>query len=202
MGFHVALNMFSEEIETLLLNDNVLFATASQQIKNKRSSKNSGFYSVKTNNSDAPVQFVNNLNVFPDIIFKMCNLIRDCTLYPELITPDYCYANTYPSKIGFQNHIDSSYRWGASVVGISLHAPCTMCFAPKNGTTASTRNPLHNNSYPNVRHLINGTVEVELPQRSIYIMTEDSRNGKKWKHGIKSTHISWLDQTCRIDSSY
>jgi hypothetical protein len=123
MGFHVALNMFSEEIETLLLNDNVLFATTSQQIKNKRLPKNSGFYSVKTNNSDAPVQFVNNLNVFPDIIFKMCNLIRDCTLYPELITPDYCYANTYPSKIGFQNHIDSSYRWGASVVGISLHAP-------------------------------------------------------------------------------
>ena len=189
MGLHLATNAFSEEIESSLQNETVLIAP----LEKKRSSKNSGFFSVKTD-VKGPVKFVNRLDHWPDIIFKMCNLIRDCGLYPELITPDFCFGNTYPSKTGFNNHADSMYRWGDSVVGISLNAPCTICFAPKKGTSAQQN---VSSSCPNVRHLKNGTVEVELPQRSIYIMSGDSRKKEmetwnKKRNGYRDSTVTYV----------
>jgi len=101
----------------------------------------------------------------PDDIYRLVNLVRTSGLYPELVTPDYCLGLSYPGKEAsgggseFKMHFDSRFRWGESVVGVTLGQGCLMCFVKGSEK-----------------------VQIRLPRRSIYIMSGPSRT--EWKHGI------------------
>ena len=103
--------------------------------------------------------------LLPNDVYRICNLVRDTGLYSDLITPDYCLGLTYPGSRSsgggaeFRMHFDSRYKWGESVVGVTLGQGCSMYFIK-----AGER------------------VNIELPRRSIYVMTGDART--LWKHGI------------------
>ncbi|EOD11793.1 hypothetical protein EMIHUDRAFT_214086 [Emiliania huxleyi CCMP1516] len=93
-------------------------------------------------------------------LFRVCNLVGDCGLYPGYVTPDYVYAITYPPKAAFNKHLDSRYRWGETVVGVTLGQAGT--HYDESGSFA---------------------IELELPRRSVYVMSGEART--LWKHGIR-----------------
>ena len=54
---------------------------------------------------------------WPDDYTRLCNLIKDCGLVPDLVPPNYCLPLMYPPKAGFAPHFDSRYRWGECIMG-------------------------------------------------------------------------------------
>jgi hypothetical protein len=89
-----------------------------------------------------------------------------------MIAPDYCLNLLYPPGASFATHRDSPKRWGLSIVGVCL------------GQGALLKMSRMTDSHPkNMRTCrLDKFVEVELPRRCIYVMSDDSRNA--WKHGI------------------
>ena len=112
-------------------------------------------------------------------MFAICNVVKDSGLFPGYITPDYCLALNYPPGAGFQHHFDSRYRWGETVVGVSLGQPSTIYFTPGNAKTKKNGVPNDMNgdnsgltvrikNYPKSDSF---AIDVELPRRSIYVMS-------------------------------
>lgn len=88
--------------------------------------------------------------------------MRDCGLQPDLVTPDYCMSLSYPPNAVFPIHWDSRYRWGEYVLGVSMGSSAYITFHPVDKTLQNVR--------------------VELPRRSVYVMTGESRTD--WKHSL------------------
>ena len=160
VGLHVLNEAFSEEIEKALFFNYDLFFPSMNQ---------SGWHftyeeqhlSGKRCHS-VPPMYQRHL---PDDVYRLVNLVRNSGLYHEMVTPDYCLGLSYPGKEAsgggseFKMHFDSRFRWGESVVGVTLGQGCLM-------------------------HFVKGSekVKIRIPRRSIYIMTGPSRT--EWKHGI------------------
>lgn len=159
-GLHLMTNAFSEEIEKRLFLNNDFFLP---------STNSSGwqFTYEEQHKSGKRCHSIPNIpNPFiPDDAYRLCNLVRDTGLHNELVTPDYCLGLSYPGKessVGgseFHMHFDSRFKWGESVVGVTLGQGCIMHFV-KSGKR----------------------VNIKLSRRSIYIMTGSART--EWKHGI------------------
>jgi len=159
-GLHILYEAFSEAIEERLFTNEGLFLPSFSSV-GWHYTYEEQHQSGKRCHSHTP-----SLRPFiPIDCYRICSLVRDSGLYPQLITPDYCLGITYPgpSSISggseFRGHFDSRYKWGESVVGVTLGSGCKMYFTQKGHK-----------------------VELELPRRSIYIMTGDART--EWKHGI------------------
>ena len=82
---------------------------------------------------------------------------------------------------GFQHHFDSRYRWGETVVGVSLGQPSTIYFQPGNAKQKKKGIPTQEQQsilsvrvkeYPKSESF---AIEVTLPRRSIYVMSGASR---------------------------
>ena len=159
-GLMLATGVFSEAVERRLWNSRALFRTDPPCLGDPREpAKRLGITTGYGRNDGK--NYENRLAEWPDDVFKVINAVRDCGLYEELIDPDMCYCNSYPLGVGFKKHRDSIYRWGETVVGVTLGAPCTMVFSKgEHGAE----------------------IDVHLPRRSIYIMSGDSR---KWHHGVR-----------------
>ena len=111
---------------------------------------------------------------WPDDYTRLCNLIKDCGLGPDLVPPNYCLPLMYPPKAGFAPHFDSRYRWGEAIMGVNLGQAGEMMFVPtKDGDKAELAARTNGQQK---------TARVPLPRRSIYVMTGPSRYD--WKHGI------------------
>ena len=116
-GLHIALDAFGEAAERRLFE--------SQRIHAPQESHGP--------NSDADGRRAGRCHrPLPDDVdlFRVCNLVGDCGLYPGYVTPDYVYAITYPPKAAFNKHLDSRYRWGETVVGVTLGQAGTVYFEP------------------------------------------------------------------------
>lgn len=90
---------------------------------------------------------------------------------------------------GFQHHFDSRYRWGETVVGVSLGQPSTIYFVPGNAKTKKKGAPPQQQQSDvevRVKHYPKSdsfAIDITLPRRSIYVMSGASR--VDWKHGIR-----------------
>jgi hypothetical protein len=104
-------------------------------------------------------------------VHEAISLVEDTGLFAPICRPDYILVQAYPPKASFMSHYDSKFRWGETVVGVCLGAPCEMLFTP------------NDKSLPNVR--------VWLPRRSIYVMAGDSR--RLWKHGLFRAGMAGLE---------
>lgn len=113
-GLHVALDVFTEDTERRLFK--------SSEIHNAEDAAHT--HAERNGRGHTPV--------LPDDVYRCCNAVRDSGLFPDLITPDYCLALTYPGPsaagggASFQSHFDSRYRWGETVVGVNLGQGCIM----------------------------------------------------------------------------
>jgi 2OG-Fe(II) oxygenase superfamily len=141
-GLHIAYELITKETERSLFEDPTLF-----------SSQQSGFDGKQFQDPVTPYNF-------PKDLFKIVSAISDTNLYPNLVTPDYAQGIDYPKGSKFSAHYDSRYRWGETVIGISLGASARITFTSRDFTS----------------------VTLLLPRRSVYIMSGDSR--KLWKHSI------------------
>jgi len=174
-GLMVALNVFSEEVEKRVFEDGNLF--------HNETNLNEG-------NDKKKKHFVTSPFDWNEDIFSICNLVSDSGLWCEYFTPDYLLGLTYPIGAGFQAHHDSRHRWGETVVGVTLGQGGTMYFTSPKGERkakeieenyindlgkASIRIKEYENSY---------AVELDLPRRSMYIMTGEAR--LNFKHGLRT----------------
>lgn len=175
-GLMVALNAFTEEAERRLFEEQSLFLSefSFDPRNNKRISL-----------STLPMTWS------PDV-FSLCNLVSDSGLWSEYFTPDYCLGLTYPPGASFQSHFDSRHKWGESVVGVTLGQGGTMYFTPSNKEDNKPSeiedNFLNDLGKPafRIKHYCQGkyAIELDLPRRSIYIMTKEAR--VSYKHGLRT----------------
>ena len=129
-------------------------------------------------------------------ILQVCNVVKDSKLVPDYVTPNYLFAITYPAGCtGFKDHFDSRYRWGETVVGVTMGRGCTMYFVPGNKQIQSAGAPAYDPPSSTssstslgvrVKNYESGyfAIEVSLPRRSIYVMSGAAR--VDWKHGIRA----------------
>lgn len=116
---------------------------------------------------------------FTDDIFTIINKIKDlkdnkgnqlfniCTKWRKKGDHPMDYASTinYNGGSGFSAHYDSRYRWGPIIVGINLGR--SMELELSRGSAAKGNRQV---------------VRMELPRRSVYLMTGESRTD--WKHAV------------------
>ena len=134
---------------------------------------------------------------FPEEHYKLSNLVIDSGLYPGLVYPDMLLAMTYRPKIEtkgydgpdkgpkFEKHFDSKYKWGETIIGVSLGAASCLRFFPAKGQTMNgpAFAPFGEFGKGLGASRVEGKrVEIELPRRSIYIMSGPSRTD--WRHAI------------------
>ena len=161
-GLHVAYDCFTEEVEERLF----------------RSGDETSFFqhalggpatATATRTGNAP----RHPTSWPADYTRVCNLIRDCGLVPDLVPPDYCLPLLYPPGAGFALHFDSRYRWAEVIMGVNLGQDGEMMFLPtKDDDKAALA----------AGDTGKKTARVKLPRRSIYVMSGPSR--LDWKHGI------------------
>ena len=172
-GLHVALDSFDEDVER------ELFQSAVHGGNDPRSAQRHGTH---TNPSDWAASA-------PEII-KVCNVVKDSGLVPDYLAPDYLFAITYPAGCtGFKEHFDSRYRWGETVVGVTLGREATLYFVPGHqrvkalGVPAA---PVQSALGVRAKRYDSGlfAIELSLPRRSIYVMSGAARTD--WKHGIRA----------------
>ena len=177
-GLHIALNVFTEDVEKRLFHDPTVYASEGlidpDPINVKR----------RRNVGSLPMNWSRD-------VFSLSNLVVDSGLWPDYFTPDYCLGLTYPPGASFQSHFDSKHRWGESVVGVSLGQAGTMYFTPSSTDIVPTDiedNFMNDSDLPAIRKELKPSnkfvVEVDLPRRSIYIMTGEAR--VSYKHGIRT----------------
>lgn len=94
-GLIVAFNVFSEEYERAVFEDEVIYPHACQR-------ENTG---KRTGN-------IMNIDRFPTSIFEIANAVRDSGMLPYYQPPCYLFALDYPHGATFARHYDSRYRWG------------------------------------------------------------------------------------------
>ena len=190
-GLHIALDAFGEAAERRLFE--------SQRIHAPQESHGP--------NSDADGRRAGRCHrPLPDDVdlFRVCNLVGDCGLFPGYVTPDYVYAITYPPKAAFNKHLDSRYRWGETVVGVTLGQAGTVYFEPNTQAIKAAGPPAA--APPDageaggadafrvrIKHYDESgsfAIELELPRRSVYVMSGAART--LWKHGIRQQKPSSL----------
>lgn len=110
-------------------------------------------------------------NFTPEMV-GIINAIEDTGLFRQMCPPNYCLALNYPVSSQFSAHLDSRYRWGETVVGISLGAPSIITFHPYKENKGRGDARRINSSEGK------GNVSLELPRRSVYIMFGDARRGQ------------------------
>ncbi len=184
-GVHVLLNAFTEDTERLLF--------TSPQFFNK-DAKNT---EVKAGRQRAKWTRYARTATFPAEVYKLSNLVIDSGLYPGLVYPDMLLATTYRPKIEtkgytgpnkgpkFEKHFDSRYTWGETIIGVSLGAASCLRFFPANGQTMKGPAFAPKGEFGKglgASRVEGKRVEIELPRRSIYIMSGPSRTD--WKHAI------------------
>lgn len=83
-GLHVAIDVFTESTERRLFelngihSNNLALASTHHTGRGQRNGECSG------------------PQIWPPDMFKVCNVIGDCGLFPGYITPDYCLSLNYP----------------------------------------------------------------------------------------------------------
>jgi len=66
-----------------------------------------------------------NMYDMPPFFFQLANVVRDSGLSPGIVQPDYAlHLNYAGARAAFNAHFDSRYRWGESVIGITLGVAC------------------------------------------------------------------------------
>jgi alkylated DNA repair dioxygenase AlkB len=192
LGLDIALEAFSEEIELGLFSSPALFKA---DYRSSQSKKRQGDSHTHPHNWDPTV-------------WKLTTLIRQ--VHPEHnVQPNYCFAQSYPKGAGFMHHFDSRHRWGETVVGVSMGQSCVMYFTPHEDHVKKRGPPTEIQEYDGIKVHVrkykrkgndNKTtttgaakesgkedgwcVEVQIPRRSIYVMSGEVRYD--WKHGIRS----------------
>ena len=181
-GAHILLDAFSEEIERLLFTSSRFFKESKNtEVKAGRQRANWHRHARTWGAT------------FPAEVYKLSNLIIDSGLYPGLVYPDMLLAMTYRPKgesnenngPKFAAHFDSKYTWGETIIGVSLGAASCLRFFPANGQTMTGPAFAAKGEFGKglgASRVEGKRVEIELPRRSIYIMSGPSRTD--WKHAI------------------
>ena len=183
-GLMVALNAFTEDVEQRLFEEQSLYLSEFRldpRDKKKRRSL-----------PTLPMSWSQD-------VFSLCNLVSDSGLWSDYFTPDYCLGLTYPPGASFQSHFDSRHRWGETVVGVTLGQAGTMYFTPatKGKEEEKEKENIYSEIQENfvndlgkpairVKHYSQGkyAIELDLPRRSIYVMTGAARVA--YKHGLRT----------------
>lgn len=120
------------------------------------------------NTSEFTEDIINIINKIKDLkddkgkqLFNICVKWKSKGDHPM----DYASTINYNGGSGFSAHYDSRYRWGPIIVGINLGRSMELEFS--RGSAAKGNRQV---------------VRMELPRRSIYLMTGESRT--EWKHAI------------------
>ncbi|KAL8732350.1 MAG: hypothetical protein Q9181_003979 [Wetmoreana brouardii] len=104
----------------------------------------------------------------------------DAQIYKDDQRPQYCIVNEYTGSLGISAHTEN-FQFGEPVVGLSLSSPCPIRFhelvEPFDGSVRSGKAAKAQKT--------GRTVDVELPPRSLLVMTGQSR--WKWQHEIVRT---------------
>jgi len=179
-GLHVLLDAFTEDVERRIFQTGEPL-NQPEQVNHE--------YGKRLGCHLGPEGF----DAVPDL-HRVCNAIRDSGLFPGLVEPDYCFAITYPGPSAdgggaeFQVHLDSRYRWGETVCGVTMGQGCLMRFQALTDAVKRRGPP----AGPSPGSLLQWTVvetaggfsvDVQLPRRSIYVMSGAVRT--EWKHGIR-----------------
>ena len=188
-GAHILLNAFSEEIERLLFTSSRFFKDSKNTEVMAGQQRANWHRHARTWGA-----------AFPAEVYKLANLIIDSGLYPGLVYPDMLLAMTYRTKDPlsetkgykgqnrgpkFEKHFDSKYVWGETVIGVSLGAASCLRFFPAKGQTMNGPAFAAKGEFGKglgASRVEGKRVEIELPRRSIYIMSGPSRTD--WKHAI------------------
>lgn len=181
-GAHILLDAFSEEIERLLFTSSRFFKDSKNTEVKAGRQRASWHRHARTWGA-----------TFPAEVYKLSNLIIDSGLYPGLVYPDMLLAMTYrPKGLSNENngpkfaaHFDSKYTWGETIIGVSLGAASCLRFFPANGQTMNGPAFAAKGEFGKglgASRVEGKRVEIELPRRSIYIMSGPSRTD--WKHAI------------------
>lgn len=104
----------------------------------------------------------------PELVERVEWIRRQAGMESVIMFPDDTLAFTYyvNSGKGIPSHVDSYWRWGLTVIGVSLGGPATLVMT----------------------HDDDGRViKVALPRRSMYIFSGEARNF--WKHSI--WNVGW-----------
>jgi alkylated DNA repair dioxygenase AlkB len=164
-GLHLATDCFTEEVERRIF----------------ESIDESKYQPGKRTWGGQPTGLIRWPNDWPDDYTKLSNLVRDCGLLSDYVTPNYCLRLMYPPSAGFQLHHDSKYRWGEVIVGVNLGQDGEMMFTPDKEEDAFDETAFTSElAYKKAGR--NKSVRVKLPRRSIYVMSGPSRY--IYKHGI------------------
>ena len=179
------LNAFTEETERLLFTSPRFFNEHARNTKVTAGQERANWH----RHASCPS--------FPAEVYKLLNLVIDSGLYPGLVYPDMLLAMTYRPKIEtegyngpnkgpkFAAHFDSRYTWGETIIGVSLGAASCLRFFPANGQTMTEPTFAPKGEFGiglGASRVKGKRVEIELPRRSIYIMSGPSRTD--WKHAI------------------
>lgn len=131
----------------------------------------------------------------PEALVKTCNGIVESGLYNEFLACDYCLPWSYPENGSFNYHFDSRYRWGETVVGITLGCAGIMSFQPQKSAKENgppfplgARQSLNSDGLAvAVRGTVSSwVVDVYLPPRSVYVMSGPCR--LDWKHMVSTNN--------------
>ncbi|ACO70072.1 chromodomain-containing protein [Micromonas commoda] len=192
-GLHVLYEAFTEDVERTLFTHKKLFP----------------FGATRSTASEKRIDSTLGLAQMPDDIMRVANVVRDSGLEPTLITPDHVLSQSYPPRVGFMSHLDSSERWGEVVVGVSLGADGVLFFTPNCRSDRGIGNRIRNAAlendfadYPTESGVTesdswrNGrgsrvnkgqkswALELEIPRRSVYVMSGAARTDLE--HGIRA----------------
>lgn len=197
-GLSVQTEFFSHDIEHSLYNDPYLFANTPEQISGpialQFKSNNPG---KRFNRHGTPKPGFQQGISMPEALVKTCNGIVESSLHSEFIACDYCLPWSYPENGSFSYHFDSRYRWGETVVGITLGCAGIMSFQPQKSAKGNgpplplgTRQSLNSDGLVvSVRGTGNNwVVDVHLPPRSVYVMCGPCRID--WKHMVLTNNAA------------
>lgn len=190
-GLHVATDVFDEQLERHLffLDDERPFRCSAKharppQLPDGSDRVESGWYAPEC-------------RPLPREVYQLENAIRDSGLHPGMLTTDFALfiTNPKPSRppfsYAFGAHFDSRYRWGETVIGVTLGQGCKATFDPADtrenaGRVKATFKAAASSSGPLIVEACKSGasehINVFLPRRSIYVMSSSSR--VDFKHAI------------------
>ncbi|KAM6496420.1 hypothetical protein JOM56_009126 [Amanita muscaria] len=122
-------------------------------------------------------------------------------LFPSTTTQArQAIINLYAPGEGISPHVDLIKRYGDGIIGVSFSSGCVMRFDRDSPPLSETMEKPTNRW------------ELYLPERSVYVLTEDARFG--WTHGIEKTTRDyavvdarqgkgiWIDRSVRLSVTY
>lgn len=192
-GFHVAVNVFSEEMHRQLFEDSVFTANTIPFVQDQAVPLRQAIIHPT---KPPPAS----MHPWPQNWHRLINAVRDSGLFPSATIPDCGYALSYGLQSAFPPHHDGRGKWGEYVIVASFGAPVTVTFqhgAPKRNPVDSTKpwNFRPPPAPPGSYYLRSQTerpddmykrklwqVSMILPPNSVYVMSGPSRYD--WRHGI------------------